>query len=67
VRERKLITGTVSAIHITEAGKTFREEMEADTNRLFFAPWSCLSPTEKTDLEGILVRLRDSLREPVRQ
>lgn len=67
LRERKLVTGTVSALHLTEAGNTFREQIEADTNRLFFAPWSCLSSTEKSDLEGLLIRVRDSLREPVRQ
>src|SRR3972149_1698647 len=67
LREGKLISGTISAIRLTEAGKTFREQIEADTDRLFFAPWSCLSLAERTDLEGLLVRVRDSLRETVSQ
>ena len=67
LREGKLISGTISAIRLTEAGKTFREQIEAATDRLFFAPWSCLSLAERTDLEGLLVRVRDSLRETVSQ
>jgi hypothetical protein len=67
LREGKLITGTISAIRLTEAGKTFREQIEAATDRLFFAPWSCLSLAERTDLEGLLVLVRDSLRETVSQ
>ncbi len=67
LRERKLIIGTISAIHLTEAGKTFREQIEAKTNHLFFSPWSCLSPTDKTDMERLLVRMRDSLREKISQ
>jgi hypothetical protein len=48
---------------ITSVGKQVRVEVEAQTERSFFAPWSCLSETELKDLLELSIQLGDSLKE----
>ncbi|MBI3168966.1 MAG: hypothetical protein HYZ22_10835 [Chloroflexi bacterium] len=50
---------------ITSAGKQVREEVEAETERLFFAPWSCLSESELEELASLASQLRDGLQNPI--
>jgi len=59
LRERGFVAGPDSAPQVTEAGQTFRDQVEADTDRYFFAPWTCLDEAEKAELAGLLTRLRD--------
>lgn len=40
-----------------------RAEVEAETKRLFFAPWSCLSESELEELSTLAGQLRDELKE----
>ena len=63
LRERGLIEGPDSAPHVTEAGQSFRDQVEADTDRYFFAPWTCLDDADKAELTDLLTRLRDGLKE----
>ena len=63
LRERGLIEGPDGAPHVTEAGQSFRDQVEADTDRYFFAPWTCLDDAEKAELTDLLTRLRDGLKE----
>jgi hypothetical protein len=49
-------------IQITAAGKQVRAEVEAETERLFFAPWSCLSESEVDELASLAGQLRDGLK-----
>lgn len=63
LRERGFVEGPDSAPHVTEAGQTFRDEVEADTDRYFFAPWACLDDAESAELADLLSRLRDGLEE----
>lgn len=42
-----------TAIKSTEAGKQVRAEVEAETERLFFAPWSCLNESELEELSSL--------------
>lgn len=63
LRVRGFIEGPDSAPWVTEAGRTFREQVEADTDRYFFAPWACLDDAEKAELADLLTRLRDELKE----
>jgi hypothetical protein len=49
-------------IQITPAGKQVRAEVEAETERLFFAPWSCLSESELVELASLASQLRDGLK-----
>ncbi len=52
-------SGVVKA---TEAGKQARAEVEAETERLFFAPWSCLNESELEELFNLSTQLRDGLQ-----
>ncbi|MGB3219014.1 MAG: hypothetical protein WBD79_16555 [Anaerolineae bacterium] len=49
-------------VQITSAGKQARAEVEAETERLFFAPGSCLNESELEELASLAVRLRDGLQ-----
>ncbi len=49
-------------IQITSAGKQVRAEAEAETERLFFAPWSCLNESELEELTHLAEQLRDDLK-----
>ncbi len=49
-------------IQITGTGKQVRAEVEAETERLFFAPWSSLSESELEELARLASQLRDGLR-----
>ncbi|MBT3323397.1 MAG: hypothetical protein HN392_14015 [Anaerolineae bacterium] len=44
----------------TAAGRKVREDGEAKTNELYFAPWSVLSDGELTRLGGLLTELKES-------
>ncbi len=46
---------------ITETGLQVREQSEAETNDLFFAPWSALSNAELQELDTLLTRLRERI------
>ncbi len=46
---------------ITSAGKQVRAEVEEETERLFFAPWSCLNEAELEELSDLATQLRDGL------
>jgi hypothetical protein len=51
--------GVVKAI---EVGKQVRAEVEAETDRFFFAPWSCLNESELEELASLASQLRDGLK-----
>ena len=50
-------------IQITAEGKQVRAEVEAETERLFFAPWSCLNESELEELASLTIQLRDGLKQ----
>jgi hypothetical protein len=50
-------------VQITSAGKQVRAEVEAETERLFFAPWSCLNESELEELSSLAGQLRDGLKQ----
>jgi len=54
LRERGFIAGPDSAPRVTEAGQSFRDEVEAATDRYFSAPWACLDEAEKAELTDLL-------------
>ena len=49
-------------IQITAAGKQVRAEVEAETERLFFAPWSSLNESELDELTSLANQLWDGLK-----
>lgn len=48
-------------VQITSKGKQVRAEVEAETERLFFLPWSCLSESELDELSNLATQLCDEL------
>lgn len=50
-------------VQITAAGKQVRAEVEAEAERLFFAPWSCLNESELDELSSLAGQLRDGLKQ----
>ena len=57
LREHRYLNGTDVQPQITEEGRLFRNKVEAETDRLFFAPWSCLAEKEKKELGYLIKRL----------
>lgn len=49
-------------IQITAAGKQVRAQVEAETERLFFAPWKSLNESELEELSSLASQLRDGLK-----
>jgi DNA-binding PadR family transcriptional regulator len=58
---RGWIVGESGTYSLTEAGTRVREDAEEATDRLFFAPWACLSASETARLRELLTRMRDEL------
>lgn len=67
LRERDFIDGPDTRLQVTNRGRLFRNEMEEDTNRFFFAPWKVLSFLEKTDMAGLLIRMKQGLQTQAHQ
>ena len=61
LRRRKFIAGTKRTLRVTSEGQKFREQVESDTDRYFYAPWSCLSAADKHNMKRLLTSLRDGL------
>ncbi|MBV6451245.1 MAG: hypothetical protein MHPDNHAH_01976 [Anaerolineales bacterium] len=49
-------------VKITPKGKQVRAEVEAETERLFFAPWASLNESELEELSNLASQLRDGLK-----
>ena len=62
LRGRGFIEGSDEALAVTESGRIFRQQVEDDTDRTFFLPWSCVGPTDRTAMIELLTRLRDGLQ-----
>jgi hypothetical protein len=60
--QRGLIEGEANALSVTPAGRSYRHQVEHDTDRFFYAPWKCLEPDDKLELACLVSRLRDGLR-----
>ena len=59
---RGLVEEGSGVVQITPKGKQKRAEVEAETDHLFFAPWSCLSESELEELASLANQLRDGLK-----
>lgn len=51
--------GTPDGYTLTEKGRAVRDEAEAETDRVFFAPWAVLSAAEVDSLGTLLQRLSE--------
>ena len=63
LRQRDFVAGPDEEVRITETGRAFRQQVEAETDHLFFAPWSCLHPSELDELADLLTQAREGLLE----
>lgn len=61
LRDRKYLSGVLSALRVTHEGQRFRQQVEDKTNQYFFTPWACLNVQEKKSLAGLLTKLLDNL------
>jgi hypothetical protein len=61
LRHAGYVSGPDDALNISEAGREFRDQVEVETDRLFFSPWICLELQEKAELSCLLTRLRDEI------
>lgn len=61
LREPGYVTGPDDAPTVTAEGRTARQGVEEETDRLFYAPWGCLDEGELADLRDLLTRFRDGL------
>ncbi|MBI3169648.1 MAG: hypothetical protein HYZ22_14295 [Chloroflexi bacterium] len=61
--ERRWVDEDSGKIQITSAGRQVRAEVEAETERLFFAPWACLNESELEELASLVSQLREGLNE----
>jgi hypothetical protein len=57
--ERGWVAQHGQAYRVTDRGAALRQDAEDQTNRLFYAPWSCLSEDELDEMRGLLTALRD--------
>jgi len=62
LREHGFTTGPDQAPWVTGTGRVFRNEIEEDTDRFFYAPWSVLNTEEKMELLDLATRMRDGLK-----
>jgi hypothetical protein len=60
-----LIDEGEDAIWITSSGRIIRNQIEAETEKLFFNAWDVLSADEKNELAGLLNRLELELAHAV--
>lgn len=61
LRKRGYVNGPDHAPWLTGSGRVFRNQVEDETNRLFFRPWSCLNQDNKQEMIVLLERMRDGL------
>jgi hypothetical protein len=62
LRERGFIGGSLQALSATPEGVHYREQVEKDTDRYFFHPWSCLGSHDREELATGLTRLQAGLK-----
>ncbi len=61
LRELGYVNGEDHSLFATASGRIFCNQVEAATEKNFFAPWSCLEDEEKAKLSVTLDRLKDGL------
>ena len=62
LNQRAWLKQEEDALVLTELGRQVREEAEVTTERNFLIGWSALNAAEKTELNTLLIALRDELR-----
>ena len=55
------LAGPDEALRLTEAGRVFRQQVEQETDRLFYAPWQCLEAADRSRMAALLEQLYTGL------
>lgn len=63
VRQGLVEPAAADEYSLTADGLELRDDVEAETDRIYYLPWGCLSPAETAELGTLLARLRDRLNE----
>ena len=63
LRGRGFVSGPDEALAITDLGGAFRQQVEEDTDRFYFASWACLNASDKATLSILLTRLVEGLKQ----
>ena len=66
LRHNGYVAGARTALRLTPTGQAYRDQVEDNTNNLFFQAWDIFSDDQKTELERLLTRLRDGLVQSAR-
>lgn len=61
LRRRGYLSGPDDALRLTPAGHAFRQQVEQDTDRIFYAPWECLSAADRQRTATLLEKLQIGL------
>jgi hypothetical protein len=61
LRELGFVNGDDQSLFATGSGRVFCNQVEATTENLFFAPWSCLEDDDRGELSIRLERLKEGL------
>jgi len=61
LRGRGYLSGPDKALRLTPAGQAFRQQVEQDTDRMFYAPWECLNAADRQRMAALLVQLQTGL------
>jgi hypothetical protein len=62
LRDQGYIDGEDDYIRITAAGRIFRSNVELDTDRFFYKPWSSLTEEEREELTVFLGQMKEDLK-----
>ena len=62
LRESGFVIGDDAGLTITQTGKDFRQQVESDTDRNFFAPWASMAQSEKIELSELLIDMKNGLK-----
>jgi DNA-binding MarR family transcriptional regulator len=60
--ERDWVAEQAGAYSATEQGRAIRQQVEDETDRLFYEPWGCLDDGEAQELRALLTRLGERAR-----
>jgi ribosomal protein S19E (S16A) len=60
--DNKLIDGSLNELRLSPNGQSFRDKVEEDTDSFFFAPWICLTQSDRQELDGLLNNLWAGLK-----
>lgn len=63
LRARGFVSGPDEMLVITDLGGAFRQQIEEDTDRFFFAPWAGLDASDKAALGILLARLVEGIKQ----